>query len=417
MTLVSRQKLTRPLLQRLTCPQGRDRQLYWDTAIPGFGVVVFPTGRRTFVVQYRTVDGRSRRDSIGDVRIISLEEARAKARTVLSQVRLGQDPQAAKRAARQGVRFRDLVEEYLEHAQTKLRHRTYLEVVRHLRKQAAQLHGLLVGNISRAEVSRLLEAVRDNSGPTASNRLRASLSALWSWGLRTGRIEGDNPVAYVPKLGKEVQRDRVLTDPELELIWRCTAGGTDHDRIVRLLMLTGARREEVGSMAWSEIEGNVWTLPRERTKNGLPHEVPLTELAKAQLPTPRPGRSLVFGSGAGGFSGWSKCKARLDERMRKALREDFVEKHGREPSDDEAVLVPWTLHDLRRTVSTWCNENGVEPHIVEALLNHVSGTAKRGVAGVYNKAAYRAQKAEALARWETHIQVLVRDSEGRHAQR
>lgn len=415
MAFASRLKLTRPVLQQLSCPQGKDRQLYWDIGIPGFGVVVFPSGRRAFVVQYRTADGKSRRDTIGDVRVVTLEEARDKARKVLSQVRLGQDPQAARRAARRAVRLRELVEGYLDHSKARLRPRTYLEVERHLRKQAAPLIGQPVGSIGRADVSRLLEAVRDDSGPTASNRLRASLSAFWSWGLRTGRIEGDNPVAYVPKLGKEVQRDRVLTDAELALIWRCTDGGNDHDRIVRLLMLTGARREEVGSMGWSEVEGDLWTLPRERSKNGLPHEVPLTALAKAQLPAPRPGRPLVFGTGVGGFSGWSKCKARLDERMRKALREDFLKAHGRELGEGEALLRPWTLHDLRRTVSTWLSEHGIEPHVVEALLNHVSGAAKRGVAGVYNKASYRAQKAEALVRWEAHIRALAFVKGGSHA--
>ena len=104
---------------------------------------------------------------------------------------------------------------------------------------------------------------------------------MWVWGLRSGFIEGENPVANVPKPASETPREGVLTSSELALMWQATAGDHDHDRIVRLLMLTGARREEVARMEWSEIEVPLWILPRARSKNGLPHEVPLGPLAIA----------------------------------------------------------------------------------------------------------------------------------------
>src|SRR5690606_26001396 len=106
---------------------------------------------------------------------------------------------------------------------------------------------------TRGDISRLLEGVRDTSGPIASNRLRSSLSSLWVWGLRSGRIDGESPVAYTQKLGQESERDRVLTDDELRLIWKCTSGGSDYGLIVRLLLLTGVRRSEVGGMCCSEV--------------------------------------------------------------------------------------------------------------------------------------------------------------------
>jgi integrase len=215
---------------------------------------------------------------------------------------------------------------------------------------------------------------------------------------------------------KERTRDRVLKDTELALIWQCTAGDHDHDRIVRLLLLTGARREEVGSIHWSELEiikdmaSALWTLPKHRAKNHLAHEVPLGPLTIVQLPKRRGNNSMMFGATESGFSGWSRCKARLDLRILKKKREDFITAHGREPLDDEIHIPPWTLHDLRRTFSTWCNENDVEPHVVEALLNHASGSAKRGVAGIYNRATYRTQKTAALVRWEAHILQLAGQS-------
>jgi integrase len=271
---------------------------------------------------------------------------------------------------------------------------------------------------------KLLSGIAKAGGPVAANRVRSTLSALWVWGLRSGMIEGENPVAHTPKPGTEAPRERTLNDVELALIWAATGEDHDHDRIVRLLMLTGARREEVAGMAWAEIEGPLWTLPRERSKNGLPHEVPLGPLALAQLPARREKRgngepsdaepakrelrALVFGrTDDEGFSGWSRCKERLDARIEKNRSETFEKARGRKPAADEITPIAWTLHDLRRTLSTWMNEHGVEPHVVEAVLNHVSGGAKRGVAGVYNKAQYREPKRAAMARWEAHVRKLA----------
>jgi integrase len=230
-------------------------------------------------------------------------------------------------------------------------------------------------------------------------------------GDRNGLITNEtNPVLLVPKAIENGPRERVLTDAELALIWRCTAHGGDYDCIVRLLLMTAARRDEVGAMEWSEF-GNgppaVWTLPAGRSKNGVPHEVPLGPLALAQLPARRPGNRFVFSGPETRFSGWSQSKARLDRRMQKAMEENFLTVHGRPARPGEVSLPHWTLHDLRRTFSTWANETGIEPHIVEACLNHVSGAARRGVAGIYNKARYRAQKSAVLAVWEAYIRGLV----------
>jgi integrase len=213
----------------------------------------------------------------------------------------------------------------------------------------------------------------------------------------------------------------VLTDAELAAIWRATDGADDHDRIARLLMLTGCRRDEIGRMRWSEVAGDLWTIPPARTKDELAHEVPLPALAVAQLPprrmvrhdgkgAARP-RDTVFGKLDTGFAGWSRCKERLDKRMATKSAETFREEHGREPVDGEAEVEPWRLHDLRRTMVTRLNDLGLaEPHIVEATVNHVSGKAKQGVAGVYNRAAYRDQKRAALAAWADHIASLVGQS-------
>ncbi|MBB5696107.1 tyrosine-type recombinase/integrase [Muricoccus pecuniae] len=401
-------RFTKPLLTRLTCPAGKAEVFFWDDALPGFGVRAYASGRRLWIAQYRDGAGRTRRATLGDLRTVELDEARTAARQLLSKVELGADPQAERRAARKAVRVSALVEAYLTDAEGRLRLGTFEGVKRHLRVHAKPLHHAAASQLGRAEIVRVVSAVAKGSGPVAANRFRAALSAMWTWGLTTGFLDGrENPVALVPKPAAETPRERVLTDAELALVWHATEGVHDYGRVVRLLLLTGARREEVGGLAWGEIEGGVWMLPRARSKNGLPHEVPLGPLAMAQLPEKREGRDLVFGTGEGGFSGWSKCKAAMDVRIAAARAKAFAAAHGRVPKPDEVPPMVWTLHDLRRTFATGVSEKGIEPHIVEAVLNHASGAARRGVAGTYNRAAYREPKRAALALWEAHVREVV----------
>jgi integrase len=210
--------------------------------------------------------------------------------------------------------------------------------------------------------------------------------------MREGLTE-QNPVANTNRHEEGGSRERVLTSDELRAIWTATAGSDQYSAIVRLLLLSACRRDEAGSLRWSEVDLNqaIISLPGERTKNSKPFDIPLTPAALAVLEAqPRQDRAFIFGRGQGGFSGWSKSKAELDQR---------------------ANIAPWRLHDLRRTASTVMHGLGVPPHIVEAVLNHISGH-KGGVAGVYNKAAYAAEKAAALALWAEHVLAVV---EGRPA--
>jgi len=338
---------------------------------------------------------------VGDLAAVRVKPARERARKLLAGAQLGSDPQAAVQAQRRAEKVGDLVMEYLAHAKARLKPRTYEEVRRTMEKTAAQLHPLKAVNVTRRDITELLERIAASSGTTAANRARAYLSAFWTWLIKTGRIETANPVATTARPGPEKSRERVLASEEIARLWRCTAGGHDHDRIVRLLLLTAARREEVAAMAWNELslggDADLWTLPSSRSKNALPHEVTLTALAVEQLPPARKDNPMVFGRSDTGFSGWSKCKARLDER----LLLDDVKTRPEAATNQE--ISRWTLHDLRRTFATWANESGHEPHVVEAVLNHISGSARRGVAGVYNRSRYSVQKRALLKAWEAHL--------------
>lgn len=387
-------KFTKKTVANLHLPIGKPEIFIWDDALPGFGIrlragsargvqsSVTPTVTMRFVVQYRERSGATRRVVLGDPSVVDLDKVKDAAKTLLAEVRLGANPQAEKIKARNALTFSKMAESYLAAVGTSLRAGTLDAVQRHLRIHSEALHGRAAGQIARADIATLLSDVSRERGPVAANRVRASLSALFTWGVMDGLLQ-DNVVAGT-MVRPETSRDRTLSDAELAAIWGGTDTGSDHDRIVRLLLLTGCRRDEIGRMCWSEVVSDLFTLPASRSKNRLPQEVPLTPLAVAQLPPRQPGRHAVFGRGNGdaGYSGWSRSKARLDGRLK---------------------LAPWGMHDMRRTFATWLSDSGEPPHIVEALLNHISGTAKRGVAGTYNRATYRAQKLPALTKWADHI--------------
>jgi integrase len=200
-----------------------------------------------------------------------------------------------------------------------------------------------------------------------------------------------NPAASTNKRA-ERPRDRVLSDAELKLVWNAVPDD-DYGSILKLLILTGARAEEISGLQWSEIDKDAINLPGSRTKNKRAHTIPLSEPARAIIASIERGKRIhVFGRDDSGFYGWAKCKYRLDHKLGDAA-------------------APWRVHDLRRTAVTHMAELGVQPHIIEAVINHVSGH-KAGVAGVYNHAAYRQEKREALILWAEHVTALV---EGRKA--
>jgi integrase len=182
----------------------------------------------------------------------------------------------------------------------------------------------------------------------------------------------------------EKRRERTLTDEELRAIWKATDQGGDYERIVRLCLLTGCRREEIGGLRWDEVHHDRLEIGTERMKGGIAHEVPLLPAIAETLPVRSEGVSM-FGRRGTGFSGWSKAKRAL------------------ELATAGHCMRPWTLHDLRRTFSTRLHDAGIEPLVVEALLAH----KQQGVAAVYNRASFREAKRSALTRWHEILKQLM----------
>jgi len=422
-------KLTEKSIRGAQLADGKTDQLFWDDEIPGFGLRLRSGGSRGWVFQYALGD-KQRRMSLGAATPESFKKAvgpdgttklgiRDLAAQLHAKVRLGQDPAGDKSESRKRAAdtFEALGAKYLSAKKAGTRPGTYEEIERHVLKHAKPLNGLQAAKISRRDVASLFGTIKTKSGPVAANRVRSTLSDFFSWCISEG-IDGveSNPVLGTSK-SEEKSRERVLKDAELRAIWK-HAGDDHHGSIIKLMMLTGQRADEIASLRWSELSSvavpakrltdtitlqafdvDIIDLPGERTKNKKPHIVPLSGAASAILSkqvrrTEEDGklRDLIFGQGQGGFSGWSRCKERLDESIGKELG---------------APLPHWRPHDLRRTMSTLMHDRlDVLPHVVEAILNHISGS-KAGVAGIYNKALYLRERVEALNAWADHLTAIV----------
>jgi integrase len=204
--------------------------------------------------------------------------------------------------------------------------------------------------------------------------------------MKKGRAES-NPVLLTEQM-EEVSRKRFLSDDEIKMVWD-SAGDDDYGSIVRLLILTGQRRDEISELRWNEVklDLNMISLPAERVKNDQEHDIPMSPAVRSIVAARRPNDGLVFAP----ITSWSRRKLRLDA--------EITEKLGK-------PLAPWTLHDLRRTAATGMADIGIQPHIVEAVLNHISGS-KAGIAGVYNRSPDFAEKKHALALWADHVVAVV----------
>ena len=390
-------KFTEATVVKFRMPPGKAEHIEFDDTMPGFGLRIRAGGRkehRTFILQYK-IGAKHRRLTLGNVAKIDLAEARKTAREHFGKIARGKDPANEKAAARSeaGQTFGLIAADYLDVQRGRLKPRSFDGAQRYLSKHWKPLHKLALASIDRAIVAAQLRLVAKDSGPVAADRARGTLSAFFAWAIGEGLCDLNPVVGTNKAVTDETTRDRVLTDAELAAIWNASPR-TDYGNIVRLLMLTGCRRIEIGSLRWSEVDlkAAVFALPAERTKNARAHVVPLSRASAAVLEAipRRADRDLVFGGGTGGFSGWSRAKARLDRA---------------------AKIAPWTLHDLRRTAATRMADSGVQPHIIEAVLNHISGH-KGGVAGIYNRAAYEPEKRAALDTLASYIKTAVAQADG-----
>jgi len=367
------------------------------TILPtGFGLRLRRASRgrilRHWIFQYRQ-HGRTRRMIIGSADTVTPAQALQRVRKLRAEVELGGDPQEkkAERREKDSLSLRSVVSDYFAQKTgvkkgTLRMLRTYLEGPLYLKP----LHGVPLDRISRKDIAARLLAVSRASGAPTAIAFRSALSSLFVWAMRMGLTE-HNPVVNSFKPPTPASRDRVLTDPELAAIWNALEDD-DYAKVIKLLVCTGCRRAEVGGMKWTEFSDDMstWGLPKERAKNAKEHKLPVTPLMAEiieSIPC-RDGFDLLFGR-KHGFTGWSIGKRALDKKL---------------------GLRPWTHHDIRRSVATGMANIGVQPHVIEQILNHQSGH-KRGPAGIYNRSVYTNEVSAALALWSNHLRALVAGGE------
>ncbi len=389
-------KLTDAVVAALTCPTGRKDVLFFDTTLKGFGLRVTAKGARVFLYQYR-LGATVRRQPLGRWPETTAAAARRLAEAARGRVRAGDDT-VAERKARHAATIAAEAETRRKRREDKftlgalidtwearhlatMRESYRLDATGRLRRHLTDMLDRPAASITRPEVVRALDRIA-KLGETTARRVMGYARSAYTWAQKR-ELVNVNPFDQLPAIGREVRRDRVLAMPEVAAIWGATGDMPwPFGPLLRVLLLTAQRRNEVAEMRWSELSADrsTWTIPKERSKNGRAHVVHLAQPVRDILASaPRINDSpLVFTTtGKTPVSGFSRAKRDLDAMLK---------------------IEPWRLHDFRRTAVTWMAENGVPPHVADRILNHVQGTIS-GVAAVYQRGEFLAERRAALERW------------------
>jgi integrase len=401
---MSRKKLTDLFVSTAKAPS-KGRVEYFDTTFPALAFRVTETGHKSWSLFYRA-GGRLRRYTIGSYPAFKPSDARRAASAALHKVEAGGDPAEEKRARRNAPKpeaddFASVARRYLEEqVKRNTAASTYRETARIIEQDVIPEWGKrAIGSIARRDVVALVDKKVASGAEIQANRVLARLRTLFGWAAGKDLIIV-NPCDGAKPPTKEKARDRVLSEGEIRVFWTAAGElGWPFGHLFKLLLLTAQRRDEVATMEWAEIdiEGRLWSLPREKAKNDQGHDVHLSALAVEVLAAlPHVAGGLVFSTnGRTTVSGFSRAKERVDSLMASAA--------GRE-------VEPWILHDLRRTATTGMARLKFAPHVVDRVLNHTSGTI-RGVARVYNRFDYLDERKAALEAWGRAVEAIVSGAE------
>ena len=394
-----------------------DRYDVMDAAVPGFGVRV-SGGRKTFVLltRYPHSNNPTRR-ALGEYGVMSLEEARDKAREWRKLIKKNVDPRAIEERRRQTT-FASVADEFIVYIHSKLKLRTAAVMEHNLRETFIKRWGARpITEITSSDVSRVIGEAVDRDARYQAFRHFALIRHLFNWAIGTDRYGLEaNPCRRLNTgdlIGERHPRDRVLTDDELRAFWRATERlGYPYGPLYRMLLLTGLRLGEVCGAHWSEfdLKQREWTIPGARmkkTKRGAqPFMVPLTDAMLAVLsPLPRfDGGDHLF-SHTGGQrpvkpNHFSDVKERLDAMLVEELKQMATEA-GKDAK--RMAPAPFVNHDIRRTVRTHLSALRIGEEVREAVLAHV----RPGIKGVYDRHQYIDEKREALTLWNNRLRAIV----------
>ena len=355
----------------------------FDLGYPGLALRVGFGGAKSFCLFYRE-HGKLTRKSLGRWPETSLNKARDEWRRTRESIANGVPIVTEKTS--NALLFEQAVEEWMRKDQSKNKANTVYQVGRAVDTVLIPAwRGRRIDQLTKADVYALLDGIKDRGSPIMARRVQTNVRRFFGWCTERGMIPV-NPVASMERVAQVKSRERVLCDKELAEVWSACDGM--FGLATRLLILTGARREEIGQLKWSEIDGDTIVLEGDRTKNGEAHIIPLSTAAKTLLASvPRIANSpFVFSvNGRQPISGWGRAKARLD---------------------DSTKIADWRLHDLRRTTATGLQRLGVNLQVVESVLGHTAGS-RGGIVGVYQRHNFADEKRAALEAWGNHVASLV----------
>jgi len=360
----------------------KQRYDIFDGAFRGLGLRVATSGTKSWFIMKR-VNGKMTRATIGRFPEMSLTDAREAALPASKKMLEGKALEK-----KDTDLFSYVVADWLERDQKK--NKTYKQVENAINKYALpKFGGMRVQQVKKSDVFKIIDKIH-NTSPVSANRNLAYLKRFFNWCLERDLIEV-NPAITIKSLSKEMSRDRVLQLDELKALWTASKSiSYPFGPLLRLLILTGQRFREVSEASWNEfsLKDSKWYLPATRTKNGRAHVVHLSKATKKVLKTiPKfDEQKLIFSTnGRTPVSGISKFKKRLD---------------------NASQVSEWRFHDLRRSFATIsCDTLNIEPKVIDALLNHLTGVTT-GVAAVYQRAEYTEQRKEALEKWGAFVESL-----------
>jgi integrase len=396
-------------------PAAPHDQFLWDSQLKGFGLKQTGSGRRVYIVQYR-MGGRGfpvRRYTIGPHGAWTPETARKEAERLLIKVAQGIDPATEKQRTRTlatELAFGTYADRFLNNeVKNNWKGRSYdfaESILRVHIKPAFAARPL--PSLTRADMVRLFDGLPADQ-PAVRRNTYAVLQRLMRWAQARGDIPA-SPLDGFEKPSPVASRARVLADDELRCLLESSAKlNATFGAFVRLLIITGQRRNEVAGMTWKELSRGrrEWLVPAERAKNGVENLLPLSDLAIAELDPLAGGEEwpkkgfVLSTNGAAPISGFSKIKTMLDAAMLTKVRDD----------DPEAEIDPWRLHDLRRTMATGMQRLRIPSEVIEACENRKAGHTRKGAAKVYQRHDFADEKREAMDRWAAFLGGLVADKE------
>jgi integrase len=400
--------LTEIAITKLETPEKRKSH---PAGVPGLNLLCQPSGAKSWALQYRW-RGLPRKLTLGSYPTIGLGDARRMAKAALGEVAKGNDPAAEKQASRASAkaerevevdRIEKVVDLFIErHAKANIKR--WQETERILKREVShRWEGRRLSQLTRAHVHEMTDSILDRGTPVFANRIFEIFRTMCRWAVGRGIIER-SPCEGMRAPAPETRRDRVLADAEIKLAWQAfEIVNWPFGPIGKLLLLTGARLNEVAGMEWKELdlETKIWTLPKERVKNKQPHTIPLSDAAVEiimGLPVIEPKRFVFTTTRRSHVSGFSSGKKLIDAAMK------------RDAGENAEAVPSWRLHDLRRTVATNLRKLGIRLEVTEAVLNHVSGS-RAGIVGIYQRHDWAVEKRQALEAWAMRLDETVRGVE------